>query len=709
MLAFGFLHPWLALAAAPIGAAVVLVHLLRPYRHRPVRWAAMQFLQAAVAESRRRLRFERWLLLLLRTTLLVLLALMVARPLRHAVGPLLAARNDAALLVIVDNGLAMQAPSTLPPRTLMEQAIPGAAAIIHARPGTVAVLPALGDANPQWFARADLAESALEQLAATAGRANWPAVLAQAQRALPESGVSAARRTVLLLTTLTRGNWPDPDALAQSIADLLAAAGRVILVDAQPADRNNVAITDLAVESAFAGQDLPARAIANVTHYGTKPAAGLTIVWSVDGRQIRQDDVGRIPASTSRRLGADLPAFGGGPHSVEVHLVGPADALKSDDQRWAGLAVPHGFRFLVVEPDTKAPPADRASLFVTAALQSAASQSSIPVRIEQVAPDQLGPALFDPADAVLLCDVGGLTDADWRRLAEQVEQGCGLIVWLGPRSTSLRYAGPTARELLAGLPLDVDTAPEGRDWSVRLPEPVRPAFLDLGQGPAAGGDSALGSIRTLMTVQPAAESAVLATAASGRPVALLRRIGRAASILVTTSPDLAWNNTPSRPSFPAFVLGLLREALADRGQPLHVTCGRPIRMPIPGVASGDIGRWLKPDGTAEAARMYLETGRLEAVLPAAAMPGAYQLETGDAGRIVFANADPQAGDLAPLPDAQRRRLLQAGVSIVDAGDIASTLAAGAADDWTGLLAYVLLALLLAELALTGWFTRARQA
>jgi hypothetical protein len=517
MLAMWFVNPLLALAAAPIGAAVVLVHLLRPYRHKPVRWAAMQFLVSAVAESRRRLRLERWLLLLLRTALLVLLALMLARPLRNGIGTLFAAGHDAGLLVVVDNGLAMQAPSALPTRTLMEQALQAAVPIIHAWHGRIAILPALGDARTLWFARSDLAESTLDRVTATAGRADWPAVLAQAKRALPESGVTAARRTVLLLTTLTRGNWPDPDNLSRPLADLASAAGRVILVDVPPAARDNVAVTDLSVEAAFAGRDLPARATAGITNYGPSPATGLTVVWSVDGRQIRQDDAGQIPAGSSKRLLAELPAFTGGPHGVEVHLTGPADVLRPDDQRWAGLAAPEGLRILVVEPELAAPPADRASLFVTAALQSAAAQSSVPIRIEQVAPDQLTSALFDPADAVLLCDAGALTDAGWQRLAEQVKQGCGLIVWLGPRSAPLRYASGDARELLAAVPQDTSNAADGQDRRVRLAEPVRPAFLDLAQESTGLGDWPLGSIHTLMTVQPAAGSTVLATTADGRP------------------------------------------------------------------------------------------------------------------------------------------------------------------------------------------------
>ena len=61
----GFAHPallWgLALASVPI-----IIHLLNRQRHKPMRWAAMRFVQAAHKRTRRRVQMENWLLLLLR-------------------------------------------------------------------------------------------------------------------------------------------------------------------------------------------------------------------------------------------------------------------------------------------------------------------------------------------------------------------------------------------------------------------------------------------------------------------------------------------------------------------------------------------------------------------------------------------------------------------------------------------------------------------
>ena len=70
LLAFGFTNlamlGWLAAAAAPL-----LIHLWSRRRFRQVSWAAVEFLRAAVRKNARRLRLQNWLLIALRTLLIV--------------------------------------------------------------------------------------------------------------------------------------------------------------------------------------------------------------------------------------------------------------------------------------------------------------------------------------------------------------------------------------------------------------------------------------------------------------------------------------------------------------------------------------------------------------------------------------------------------------------------------------------------------------
>ena len=63
-----------------LGAAPILIHLLHRRRYIEVPWAAMRFLIAATKKQSRRLHLEQLLLLIVRTLIVLLVAMALARP-----------------------------------------------------------------------------------------------------------------------------------------------------------------------------------------------------------------------------------------------------------------------------------------------------------------------------------------------------------------------------------------------------------------------------------------------------------------------------------------------------------------------------------------------------------------------------------------------------------------------------------------------------
>src|SRR5213596_2296583 len=107
MFGLAFLQPallWgLTLAGIPI-----LLHLLQRRRYRVRRWAAMEFLRASVRRSSRRLRIEQWLLLLIRTLILVCAALALARPVWYSPRwGWLGSRAASQAVVVLDDSYSM--------------------------------------------------------------------------------------------------------------------------------------------------------------------------------------------------------------------------------------------------------------------------------------------------------------------------------------------------------------------------------------------------------------------------------------------------------------------------------------------------------------------------------------------------------------------------------------------------------------------------
>jgi len=98
----GFLHPAIAWAGVASVALPIIIHLLFRRRRVPVEWAAMELLREAVRRTNRRLRFEQWLVLLLRCLALLAAGLAIAVPVLD--GGALSGEVRRLVIVVVDNG-----------------------------------------------------------------------------------------------------------------------------------------------------------------------------------------------------------------------------------------------------------------------------------------------------------------------------------------------------------------------------------------------------------------------------------------------------------------------------------------------------------------------------------------------------------------------------------------------------------------------------
>ena len=99
-----FLLPGLILAGVPI-----LIHLLNRRRFIVVDWAPMKYLKLTIRTNRRRMQIEQLILLALRTLLMILIVLTVARIAlsKSSMGGWLAKRARVSRVIVLDDSLAM--------------------------------------------------------------------------------------------------------------------------------------------------------------------------------------------------------------------------------------------------------------------------------------------------------------------------------------------------------------------------------------------------------------------------------------------------------------------------------------------------------------------------------------------------------------------------------------------------------------------------
>lgn len=250
-----WMHPamlaWLAAAAAPL-----VIHLLSRRRYRETSWAAMQYLLAAMRKNQRRIRVEHWLLLLVRTAIVVAVVLAVAEPLLQTTGLIARTGQPTHKVLVVDASYSMAFKPT--DRSRFERAKQLAEQIVdESSQGDAFTLVLMADppqvivGSPS-FAPADFVNE-IANLKLTHGGADLAATLVRVDEILQTAHREyprLAQEQVFFLTDLGRTSWA-PD-LAKGPLDEFRERSRrlgenaaLTIIDLGQAAAENLAIDQL--------------------------------------------------------------------------------------------------------------------------------------------------------------------------------------------------------------------------------------------------------------------------------------------------------------------------------------------------------------------------------------------------------------------------------------------------------------------------------
>jgi len=648
-----FALPAVAAAAAALGVAVpVLIHLLSRQRYQVVSWAAMRFLLAA--QNRRRRWVDRWLLLLTRVMLgVLLLAAMCAvtpwaeyfwqqiRP-----GPLESSSTAPRThtILILDASLSMSARAgsgTLfdTAVSLAEKAVRSANlgdgfSLIIVRNTAEIVIP--GPSNE--FAKV-LAE--LRDLSVTDGPGDFIDGVNLAADILARSPRAYPRRQVLYFTDLQRYSWqgllPDTDSTIPDIWNRILPRADFAVIDVGQRERDNLAVTSLSLSDPIPFINSPASLTATVQNFGRADRANLRVelaVYRSPGGTagtagepsffpVEQRLVELLPAGQSLSLSFSLdgPARFREPgiHLLRVRLI-DSDDLPADNTRILAVRVREGLPVLLVNGQPSADPFRRATEYLQEALDPGGMKyAGNPVRPRTVSLSEFAdPALGDlsAVDCVILADVPVLSPAQIARLEAHLKRGGSVIVGLGPNVAEnldfynrLLYAEGTG--ILPGRLLGVRRPAAADDPGYRLVaedqayrEPPLSVFQDDNARAGLTGvpfqtylriDAPLeGPARRLLSFVPSIASNQ-PTTEKPEPALIAWKRHRGQVIVFTSSFNTAWNDWPVLPSFLPFVHELLRFAVAQPDRHT-VTAGEPLEEFFPATTIGLTATIVNPQG-----------------------------------------------------------------------------------------------------------------
>ena len=677
-----FLNPLLlwGLAAASIP---IVIHLLNRRRFRVQRWAAMEWLLAAVRQNQRRLRIENLLLLLCRTFAVLFLAMAIARP--FLTDSLLAMTTQHAhLYVLLDNSASMAARTGA--RSAFDDALSQTASLLGEvgtdDPVTLVLTNdnAVGDTalggrtgRPRVVLNGTRDHGKVRRLLGDLRPAAARADLVDAMKVLEEAvpGRGGVTSKVAVITDLQQiavaggaardGTTPE-ESLRGTLQRLKDKGAEVVLIEAGRF-AENVAITALrlAEEDRDVVQGATVAFEAEVRNFGERTER-VEVRFLVDG-EVRGGS-GQWVTLPPRPAGAGSPAAVAvefsvrfaegevGTHVLEASI--PTDALPVDDRRALAFDVRPALRVLAVDGDPAPTDPDAVPETWWLAPTLGLTESG-PVSVKQVPEAEYHRmSSFADHDLVILANVAhpARDDAARERLDAWLRRGGALFLTVGdhvvPEVWNQELYHPDRRILPARLGEPVFASAEDlpadrpAGWPLYLAENRHPMMAAI-TNPAAVGFFTPPILRGRMSlVDLVAEKdsrVVLTYDASGYPPALVeRRVGRGRVLLLTTTVDEDWGRLPGSNLFPV----LLHEAayyLTARGNAdRNLLTYQPYVRALPeNVAGVEV---TLPDGS---------PGRAEVETPPDAAPYLTVVDTSQPGVYRTTVAFKPADILSPAP------------------------------------------------------------
>jgi hypothetical protein len=424
-----FLQPWV-LAALPLVALPLIIHLINQRRFQTVPWAAMQFLLAAKALSRGYSRLRHWLIMALRMLAVAAVILAVGRPLSRGWLALAAGGRPDSAIVVLDRSPSMQAVAAAGGASKLETGRRQlAASLATLRAGRVMVVsdPAKGPAevaSPE--AIADLATAG-----PTAAPADLPALLQTAYEFIREN---AAGTTEIWICSDQRANdWRPDDGGWVGLRDALAKLPqqvRVQLLSYAAAATGNVAVRASNVRLETLGRDRRIVLTVSVSRQEDGERLTIPVKFEIGGvsTAVDVDLAGRDAVLKNHVIPLERSAATRGWGRVSI----PADADPADNEFFFVHDEPPPRRSLVVAED----PAAGRVLELIAGIAPDKAQAVV----DLVPPGGLAAAAWESAAAVLWqAPLPEGRDAELVRAF--VERG-GQVVFFAPdRPSAAEFAG----------------------------------------------------------------------------------------------------------------------------------------------------------------------------------------------------------------------------------------------------------------------------
>ncbi len=629
-----FLNP-LALVGLVAALVPLAIHLLHRGRSRPRPFSNLEFLRAVHQRRMRSIQLRQWLVLLLRTLAVGLIAAAFARPTYRAdwAQGLLGKRVPTATAVLIDRSLSTnyRLPTGRVFTQLRDQALDLLGLFSDHDDVTVITFGEHADvlhAESLVQLRAQVTELTSGEETTTPATAMMEAATVLAAKSRPD-------RELFILSDFVRRDWVDAATAVREMEDLLPG----LRIYASPPDevaKGNTYVDTVSPASwtPTAGQRMAFRV--SVANTRGRDVEDVPVDLYLNGERVQRQAIEMLPARSTTQVEFNVALRQSG-HTIGLVEI-EEDALSLDNRHYFTFHVPERIRVLLL---------GRRSIdtyYLRRALTAVAGADPA-VTVEARLFDELESIELVDYDVVMLCNLQLLSGERTRRIHQSVEAGTALVIFPSTQA-DLNYYN---RRLLPPLmPFSLTGITAGAAEQATFLDKEKP-FHSLLRGLWTSQPQDRPRFPTSFDIAPSVPGQTLAFFADGRPALVEGSSGSGRVVLVAVPLDLRWSDLPLKGLF----VPLLQRLCRHLGQPATgqtYRVGEAVRRELGRAADADRIQAESPSGRRSYLDAEIVNGRLVWIVRRVDESGIWTLSNN--GEVVdrFAvNVDRRESRLAPLP------------------------------------------------------------
>ncbi len=424
-----FLNPFvlfgLAAAAIPI-----LIHLFNVRKLRTIEFSTLSFLKELNRNTIRKIRIRQWLLLILRTVLILLIVFAFSRPALKGNFGSAGARAKSTLVILLDNTASMGLTNER------------GKFLTQAESQALKIVSMLQENDEVYFLRlTDLPNATTEEPTHDIHRLESlirETEIRTSHRTI-EEGIRLASRLLHQSKNFNKELYVITDGQASTLTSRRGTAAAEGLFDPQTKifytrlsqhQTENAAIEKTVIPPSLFQISRPFTLNAIVKNYGTAPINNHLVSVVFGGIRVMQKSVS-LGAGESATLEFSLTPVRAGciPGYVEIE----GDIYEPDDRSYFSVNIPERINLSIISSEEKY------SRYISAALNAAATNGSAPVSITPLAPSQLTTTSLSKTDVVILSGIKNLSPSQQDVLTNYLRSGGNMFFFPSADTVMFSY------------------------------------------------------------------------------------------------------------------------------------------------------------------------------------------------------------------------------------------------------------------------------